>query len=94
MVKDTNADINTAAASVTPNSRNNLPTNPSKKITGKNTIASVIEVDITAKNISLLPSNAAFRIGNPAFQFSENIFRYHNTIIHHQTCCQYDAKQG
>src|SRR4051794_34736892 len=65
MVNDTNADISTAAASVTPNSRNNLPTNPSRKITGRNTTASVMEVEITAKNISLLPSNAAWRIGMP-----------------------------
>src|SRR3954471_22838080 len=65
MVKDTNADINTAEASVTPNSRNSLPTNPSKKITGRNTTANVMEVEITAKNISLLPSNAAWRIGIP-----------------------------
>jgi hypothetical protein len=65
MVSDTRADINTAAARVTPNSLNNLPINPSRKITGKKTMASVIEVDITAKNISLLPSTAACRMGIP-----------------------------
>src|SRR6476659_7907853 len=69
MVKDTKAEINTAAASVTPNSRNNLPTKPSKNITGKNTTASVMEVEITAKKISLLPSNAAWRIGIPCSNF-------------------------
>ena len=69
MVRDTKAEINTAAARVTPNSLNNLPTNPSRKITGKNTTASVKEVDITAKNISLLPSSAAFRIGSPSSSF-------------------------
>src|SRR4051794_25915598 len=73
MVSDTNADINTALASTTPNSLNNLPTNPSRNITGKNTIASVVEVDITAKKISLLPSNAAFLIGNPCSSL-RNIF--------------------
>src|SRR3954463_13847905 len=59
MVSDTKADIRTAAASTTPNSLNSLPTNPCKNITGLNTTASVREVEITAKNISLLPSNAA-----------------------------------
>src|SRR5882757_4044654 len=65
MVSDTNAEINTAAASVTPNSLNSLPINPSKNITGKKTTASVIEVDTTAKNISLLPSSAACFMGIP-----------------------------
>ena len=69
MVSDTNAEIKTAQASVTPNSRNNLPINPSKKITGRNTTASVIDVETTAKKISLLPSNAALRIGNPLSSF-------------------------
>ena len=49
--KDTNAEISTAAPSTTPNSLNSLPTNPSKKMTGKNTAANVIDMDITAKNI-------------------------------------------
>ena len=69
MVSDTNADINTAAASVTPNSLNSLPVNPCKKTTGKNTTASVIDVEITAKNISLLPSSAACFIGKPCSSF-------------------------
>ena len=69
MVSDTKAEINTAAASVTPNSRNNLPTKPSKNITGKKTTASVSEVEITAKNISLLPSRAAFLMGMPSSNF-------------------------
>ena len=57
--KDTNAEISTAAPSTTPNSLNSLPTNPSKKMTGKNTAANVIDMDITAKNISLDPLIAA-----------------------------------
>ena len=65
MVKETNAEINTAAARVTPNSLNSLPINPSKNITGKNTIARVMDVEITAKNISLLPSTAACLMGMP-----------------------------
>ena len=73
IVNETNADINTAAATVIPNSLNKLPTKPCKKITGKNTTASVIEVDITAKNISLLPSSAALLIGKPNSSFL-NIF--------------------
>ena len=43
----------------TPNSRNKRPTNPSKNITGKNTAAKVIEIEITAKKISLDPLIAA-----------------------------------
>jgi hypothetical protein len=38
-VNDTKAEIKTAAPMTTPNSRNKRPTNPSKKITGKNTAA-------------------------------------------------------
>ena len=33
----------------TPNSRNRLPTKPSRNITGKNTAAKVMEMEITAK---------------------------------------------
>ena len=69
IVSDTNAEINTAQATTIPNSRNKLPTKPCKKITGKNTTANVMEVDNTAKKISLLPSNAALRMGNPASSF-------------------------
>src|SRR5690606_15567556 len=58
-VKDTKADISTADARTTPNSLNNLPTNPSKKMTGRNTAAKVTEMEITAKNISLDPFTAA-----------------------------------
>ena len=46
---NTNAEIRTAPASTIPNSRKSLPTNPSRKMMGRNTIASVIEVAITAK---------------------------------------------
>ena len=73
MVRETKAEINTAPATTIPNSRNNLPTKPSKKITGKKTTANVKEVEITAKKISLLPSKAAFRIGIPCSNF-RNIF--------------------
>ena len=59
MVKETNAETNTAPATTTPNSLNRDPTKPCKKITGINTTASVIEVEMTAKKISLLPSLAA-----------------------------------
>ena len=59
IVSETNDDINTATATTIPNSRNKLPTNPCIKKMGKNTIANVNDVEITAKNISLLPSNAA-----------------------------------
>src|SRR4051812_21789575 len=69
IVKDTTADTNTAPATTTPNSRNNLPTNPWRKITGRNTTASVMDVEITAKNISRLPSNAAFLIDIPSSSF-------------------------
>ena len=48
-VNETKAEIKTAPATTIPNSRNNLPTNPCKKITGKKTMASVIDVEITAK---------------------------------------------
>ena len=69
MVSETNAEMRTADASVIPNSLNNLPMKPSKNITGKKTIANVTEVEITAKNISLLPSNAACFMGSPSSSF-------------------------
>src|SRR6478752_2764359 len=72
-VNETNAEMSTAAPITTPNSRNNLPTKPSRKITGKKTTASVMEVEITAKKISLLPSSAAWRIGMPCSNL-RNIF--------------------
>ncbi|MNE33639.1 hypothetical protein D3C80_1273220 [compost metagenome] len=43
----------------TPNSLNNRPTKPSKKITGRKTAAKVIEIEITAKKISFEPLIAA-----------------------------------
>ena len=73
MVKDTNAETNTAPATTTPNSLNKKPTKPCKNITGINTTANVIEVDTTAKKISLLPSLAASFIGSPSSNFL-NIF--------------------
>ena len=66
MVSETKADIRTAAATTTPNSRKRLPVNPCKKITGRNTTASVMEVEMTAKKISLLPSKAALLMDNPS----------------------------
>ena len=51
--------MSTAAPSTTPNSLNNLPTNPSKNITGKNTAANVMDIEMTAKNISFEPFIAA-----------------------------------
>ena len=51
--RETNADINTAPATTIPNSLNSLPTNPCKKMIGKNTTAKVKEVETTAKKISL-----------------------------------------
>ena len=73
MVKDTNAETNTAPATTTPNSLNKEPTKPCKNITGINTTANVIEVDTTAKKISLLPSLAASFMGRPSSSFL-NIF--------------------
>ena len=69
MVKDTKAETKTAPAITTPNSLNKEPIKPSRKITGINTTASVIEVDITAKKISLLPSLAACLSGSPSSNF-------------------------
>ena len=48
-VKDTKAEIITDPATTIPNSRNNLPVNPCKKMMGRNTTASVMEVEMTAK---------------------------------------------
>ena len=61
--------MSTAEATTTPNSLNKLPVKPCKNMTGKNTTASVIEVEITAKNISLLPSNAALFMVSPSSIF-------------------------
>ena len=69
IVKETNAETKTAPATTTPNSLNKDPTKPCKKITGMNTTAKVIEVDTTAKKISLLPSKAASLIGKPSSNF-------------------------
>ena len=73
MVKETNAETKTAPATTTPNSLNNEPMKPCKNITGINTTANVIEVEITAKKISLLPSLAASFKFNPSSNFL-NIF--------------------
>jgi len=48
-VSATNADTSTQPASVMPNSRNSLPVRPDRKISGRNTAASAMVVDITAK---------------------------------------------
>src|SRR5690606_6509030 len=67
--KDTKAEIKTAAPITTPNSLNRRPTKPSKNITGKNTAAKVIEIEITAKKISLEPFIAASIGGIPPSTF-------------------------
>src|SRR5690554_90468 len=59
-VKDTNEEIMTEPATTTPNSLNNRPVNPSRKITGINTAVNVIVVARIAKIISFAPSIAAF----------------------------------
>lgn len=69
MVSETNAEIKTAPATTMPNSRKRLPTKPSRKITGRNTIASVADVETTAKKISFDPSRAACRMGIPCSSF-------------------------
>ena len=51
---------------------------------GRNTTASVMEVEMTAKNISSDPSLARFICRHPGFYFLKNIFRDNNSIIHHQ----------
>jgi hypothetical protein len=66
-LSETNAEIKTAPATTIPNSLNKLPTKPCINTMGKNTIANVIEVDMTAKKISsepsiVLPAFSAFRI--------------------------------
>src|SRR5690606_16104966 len=71
--KDTKAEISTAAPMTTPNSLNKRPTNPSKKMTGKNTAANVMEIEITAKNISFEPFIAA-SIGDIPSSTFLNIF--------------------
>ncbi len=58
-VKETKAETKTAAPMTTPNSLNNRPTNPSRNITGRNTAANVMEMEITAKKISFDPLIAA-----------------------------------
>ena len=73
IVKETNAETKTAPATTTPNSLNKEPMKPCKNITGINTTANVMEVEITAKKISLLPSLAASFKLNPSSNFL-NIF--------------------
>ena len=55
IVSATKAEIKTDPATTIPNSRNNLPVVPVKKITGKNTAARAMVVAITAKKISSDP---------------------------------------
>jgi len=73
MVSETKAEIKTAVATTTANSRNSDPINPCKNSTGKKTIAKVMDVEITAKKISFDPSRAALRMGIPFSNFL-NIF--------------------
>src|SRR5690606_9602510 len=72
-VSETKAETSTAAPNTTPNSRKSLPTKPSKNITGRNTAASVTEMEITAKNISFEPLRAA-SIGDIPSSTFLNIF--------------------
>ena len=58
-VSETKAEIITEPATTIPNSRNNLPVIPCKKITGKKTAANVTVVEITAKYISFEPCKEA-----------------------------------
>ena len=53
----------------TPNSRNSLPTKPSKKMSGRKTAASVIEIEITAIKISFEPFIAASSGDKPSSIF-------------------------
>ncbi|MOA28574.1 hypothetical protein D3C78_1495260 [compost metagenome] len=68
-VSDTNAEINTAADITIPNSRNNRPTKPSRKMIGKNTAANVMDVEIIAKKISFEPLMAASKGEYPSSTF-------------------------
>jgi hypothetical protein len=54
-VKDTKAEINTAALLLLKLSEESTNENLLRKITGKNTAASVTEIEITAKKISFDP---------------------------------------
>jgi hypothetical protein len=65
-----------------PNSRNNRPTNPSRKITGRNTAARVIEWTEPQKNISLEPLIAA-SIGDMPSNFI-NVLCDDNSIIYYE----------
>ena len=67
--RETKAEINTAPATTIPNSLKSLPTKPSRKIIGRKTIASVSEVEMTAKKISLDPSLAAVHLSMPCSIF-------------------------
>src|SRR5690554_1324803 len=60
-VKDTKDEIITEPATTTPNSLNNRPVKPSRKITGINTAVNVIVVARIANIISFEPSIAALR---------------------------------
>ena len=60
-VNDTNSDTSTAAVTVMPNAKKNLPMMPLMNATGTNTATIANVVAITASPISLVPSSAAWR---------------------------------
>ena len=64
-VSDTKADTRTDDATTRPNSRNKRPVIPCRKITGKNTTASVTVVEMIANVISDDPFSPASRGSSP-----------------------------
>ena len=64
-VRATKLEMTTAIASDIPNSRKSRPTVPVRKATGRNTDTSAIVVATTAKPISRIPANAAWRRDRP-----------------------------
>ena len=60
-VNDTNSDTSTAAVTVMPNAKKNLPMMPLMNATGTNTATIANVVAMTARPISLVPSSAAWR---------------------------------
>ena len=65
IVSAAKVEMTTAPEITMLNSRNRRPVMPSMKTIGKKTAISVIEVEITAKKISLAPSMPASKGGMP-----------------------------
>jgi hypothetical protein len=65
-VNATSAEMITAPAIVTPNSRNSRPDMPPMNSSGKNTIARVMVVEMTAMKISRVPAMPAASGAMPA----------------------------